>query len=78
MDTRLLGSPIGRPPGNCGSVDATSMMASLPLSGHRIGAPETPQVYKKPLKILSIRYLLGGTIGRGSYGKVRRILAPAF
>ncbi|VDM35450.1 unnamed protein product [Hydatigera taeniaeformis] len=32
------------------------------------------QMYRKPPKILAGRYLLGGTIGRGSYGKVKDCL----
>lgn len=28
-------------------------------------------IYRKPAKMLAGRYLLGETIGRGSYGKVR-------
>lgn len=54
------------------------MMSPFSLTGHRIGASDTPQVYRKPPKILAGRYLLGGTIGRGSYGKVRQISASAF
>eukprot|EP00108_Taenia_solium_P008410 TsM_000530600 transcript=TsM_000530600 gene=TsM_000530600 len=35
------------------------------------------QMYRKPPKILAGRYLLGGTIGRGSYGKVRPLISSS-
>ncbi|VUZ44416.1 unnamed protein product, partial [Hymenolepis diminuta] len=64
-------NPIGGLPGNSSSVGATTMMSPFSPSGHRIGASDIPQLYRKPPKILAGRYLLGGTIGRGSYGKVK-------
>ncbi|KAM7534283.1 hypothetical protein Aperf_G00000108874 [Anoplocephala perfoliata] len=56
--------------GSIGEASA-GILSPFTISGHRIGASATPQVYRKPPKILAGRYLLGGTIGHGSYGKVK-------